>query len=112
MKISRLLFLSSILASSAVQADEWIGPYTVTYIENGANGVFFMRDDQGVGQYSSTYSCNKSTIWFPATLTDPVIGRITATGLAAQATGLRVKFLVNGCNSYLTARAISIDPNY
>jgi hypothetical protein len=113
MKLSRLVLFFCILMSCRVHADEWIGPYTVKYVESSAAGVYFMEDWAGFGQYSSTYSCNKASVWFPSSaLSDSVLARILSTGLTAQATSARVKFLVNGCNGYLTARAIAIDPNF
>jgi len=115
MKALALLALIGTFASFQAQADEWIGPYQVTYIEEGSGNVYFMRDYGGFGQYSSGYTgCNNSTVYFPQSLTDLVVSRALAVGLSAQATGMRVKFLVTGCpnNGYLAARAISIDPNY
>ena len=113
MKLVKLVSLLGVLVSCPVQADEWIGPYTVKYVESSAAGVYFMEDWAGIGQYSSTYACNRSSVWFPSSaLSDPVIARVLATALTAQATGARVKFLVNGCSGYLTARAIAVDPNF
>jgi hypothetical protein len=43
MKLARLLFLLGLFMGCRAQEDEWIGPYSVKYVENSATGVYFMQ---------------------------------------------------------------------
>ena len=107
-----LLLLVSVVASAAAQADTWIGPFTVKYIESSNDQVYFMNDWGGLTPYPTPYSCNNAAIYFPATLGATAVSRALAIGMTAQSAGLKVKFLVTGCAGYVTARAIAIDPNF
>lgn len=108
------ILLAVILASvcAGARADEWIGPFTVKYIESSNDQVYFMNDWGGQTAYPTPYSCNNAAIYFPASLGQVAVSRALTIGMAAQLAGVKVKFLVTGCSGYVTARAIAIDPNF
>lgn len=99
------------IASPAAFAT-WIGPYPVTFIESGSGGIYFHLGD-GTQDYSTPYpACNNTAIRFLSSLPAEELDRVFAVGLSAQATGAKVKFFVTGCNGYVTATAIAIDPTW
>jgi hypothetical protein len=85
----------------------------VKYVESRYGAVFFMLDWTGATNYSPGLpGCNNSSIYFPASLPVKDVDRAFAVGLAAQASGARVKFYVTSCNGFMVADSIAIDPNW
>jgi hypothetical protein len=97
--------------STVAWAAGWSGPYEVSAIEASDTVIYFQKPD-GMSGFPNPDGC-ANAYWVAFDANTPIGARALAIGLAAQASGRKVKYFVNGClGGYIKATSISIDPSW
>jgi hypothetical protein len=97
--------------SSAAWAAGWIGAYEVATIEASDTAIYFQKPDN-ISGFPNPDGCG-SAYYVAFDAGTPLAARALAVGLAAQASGRKVKYYTSGCfGGYIRAYAISTDPSW